>query len=109
MAVSIPRAVAQAAAAAVFGALTAGRRKQIFHPVGAGFEATFTPVVGALDTPLFADGKPRPAVVHLSKGVGLPKRIPNVLGFTLKMCEPEQDVLLVTSGTAPGTRHVLWP
>lgn len=109
MAVSIPGAVARAAAAAVFGALTAGRRKRVFHPIGGGFEATFNPVAGALDTPLFADSEPRRAVVRMSKGVGLPGRLPDVLGFALKVCEPEQDFLLVTSGAAPGARHLLWP
>lgn len=109
MPMSLPGAVARAAAAAVFGALSAGRRKRVFHPVGGGFEATFNPVAGALDAPLFADAEPRRAVVRMSKGVGLPGRLPDVLGFALKVCEPEQDILLVTSGTAPGARHLLWP
>ncbi|HVF74988.1 MAG TPA: hypothetical protein VM938_08060 [Acidimicrobiales bacterium] len=109
MSTSLPGAVARAGAAALFGALTAGRRKRVFHPVGGGFEATFNPVAGAFDAPLFADGEPRRAVVRMSKGIGLPGRLPDVLGFAVKILEPEQDFLLVTSGSAPGARHLLWP
>lgn len=96
---------AQAFAAALFGALSAVRRKRVFHPVGTGYEATFTPVTGALDSPLFADGEPRRALVRMSKGIGLPGRLPDVLGLAIKLVEPEQDLLLAS---ARG-RHLLWP
>jgi len=51
------------------------------------------------------------AVVRLSRATGLPRALPDVLGLAVRI-DPDgdpADLLLSTTGRAPGARHVLWP
>ena len=110
-------ATAGRAAATVFGALSWVRRSRVFHPAGVAFEAVVTvepeptPTGAAL---LDEHGRYR-AVVRLSRGVGLPSNVPDILGLAVRMLDSygpgrHQDFLMVTAGgSAPGLRHLLVP
>lgn len=91
--------------AAVFAGLSAGRRKRIFHPRGPAFEGTVT----------FHEGNPLPfagaerALVRMSRAAGLPQALPDLFGLAMKLPDVGQDLLLVTAGEDPVTRHLLVP
>src|SRR3954451_23450246 len=104
---------ARLATAVPFGLLSAARRSRIFHPVGVAFEATLTIDKGAAPIGLLTPGEHR-AVVRLSRGVGLPEPLPDVLGIAVKLPDVDgyggdQDLLLVTSGQRPVMRQLLLP
>lgn len=108
-------ATAGAASALVFGAASALRRARIFHPEGVAFHARFA-TNGGLDTGvrLLDRAEDHAAVVRFSRGVGLPDRWPDILGLAVRVLDAHgpgvhQDLLLVTSGEAPGARHALVP
>lgn len=107
-------ATAGVAAAAVMGAASAVRRKRVFHPDGVGYHATFH-VTGADHGALLLDeAGTHPAVVRLSRGVGLPETLPDFLGLALRITDAHgpgdhQDVLLVSSMSRPWLRHALLP
>lgn len=95
--------------ALTFAALSALRRKRIFHPIGVAYFGTIQ---------LFAPkGLPlpkgtHPVIARFSRGAGAPEPLPDVLGFAIKVMsgnEREQDLLLASSGSAPGTRNLLLP
>lgn len=94
------------ASAVVFGAASAVRRKRVFHPVGEAYEATLI-VDGSLVTgaELTDVRTTRSCTVRLSRGVGLPESMPDVLGLAIRVDDLQQDLLLVTSNG----RHVLLP
>ena len=109
------RAVDLAAAPTVgvaLGAASFARRARVFHPDGAAFQATVemqagAPAVGA--SALAGPGRHR-AVIRLSRGVGLPARVPDVLGLAVRIIDAHgtgqhQDVLLVTSAAPAVARH----
>jgi hypothetical protein len=105
-------------AEAAFQALSGLRRSRVFHPDGLVFEATFEPLASAPaevpGVPLLAAAEPRPAVVRASRGVGLPAGVPDVLGLAIRIPDAggpgeDQDLLMVTSGDAPLTHHLLLP
>ncbi|MBW3668547.1 MAG: hypothetical protein KY443_04965 [Actinobacteria bacterium] len=105
--------LARGAAAVLFGALSAVRRKRVFHPVGSGHEATVT-FDGDGPAELFRRTEPQRAVVRLSRGVGLPESWPDILGLAVKLPDAygpgrDQDFLLATSGSGAATRHLLVP
>lgn len=112
---TLPGLVARGAAAGLFGLLSALRRKRVFHPVGSAHEATVTfDAGGPLDAELFGRTEPQPAVVRLSRGIGLPESWPDVLGLAVKVPDAygdgrHQDFLFATSGRSPGARHLLVP
>jgi hypothetical protein len=93
---------AEAAAAGIFGALSAVRRKRIFHPKGEAFRAT----VDAPGLPRLNSGDGG-GVVRFSRGVGLPDALPDILGIALRT--NGQDLLMVTSGSRPIARHLILP
>ena len=98
---------AETAAGGGFGALSRIRGKRIFHPRGQAFRAT----VEAPGLPRLASGAGG-AVVRFSRGVGLPEPLPDILGIALRtkpLSDGGQDLLMVTSGSAPVTRHLLLP
>jgi hypothetical protein len=115
MAFTFPGVVARAAAAGLFGFLSAVRGKRVFHPVGSAYEATVTFDRGVpLDAELFRRTGPQPAVVRLSRGIGLPESWPDVLGLAVKVPDAygpgrHQDFLFATSGRSPAARHLLVP
>lgn len=105
--------LARGAAAGLFGALSAVRGKRVFHPVGSAHEAIVT-FDGDGPAELFRRTGPQPAVVRLSRGVGLPASWPDILGLAVKIPDAygrgrDQDFLLATSGSGRATRHLLVP
>ncbi|MCU1455358.1 MAG: hypothetical protein JWN46_3504 [Acidimicrobiales bacterium] len=97
--------------AAGFALLSAWRRARVFHPVGVGLMGTAElEGVGRL----WASTPDAPVVARFSRGVGLPEVLPDVNGLALKLPDAhgpgrDQDLLLVTSGSAPFARHLLLP
>jgi hypothetical protein len=97
---------------AVFGALSAARRKRIFHPRGDAFTATV--LIDPGDHPLHVLAGTHDAVVRRSRGVGLPAPVPDVHGLAIKLLNAHgagahHDLLLVSSAAPMGARHVLVP
>jgi hypothetical protein len=106
----------QAPVAAIFGGLSGLRRARIFHPVGKLFDGELKIFPGEEhpDVPLFRDPGPHPAAARLSRGIGLPEFLPDVLGLAVKLVGVhgpgrDQDVLMVSSGTGRIGRRMLLP
>ncbi|CAA9216843.1 MAG: hypothetical protein AVDCRST_MAG50-277 [uncultured Acidimicrobiales bacterium] len=107
-------ATAGAVSAVVFGMGSGLRRARVFHPTGVAFQATFVVSGGAHGAPLLDVPARHPAVVRLSRGVGLPERFPDILGLAVRLVDAHgpgrhQDLLVATSGSAPLLRHLLVP
>jgi hypothetical protein len=99
-------------AAAAVGALGLVRRRRAFHPVGIGLTGTWLAADDTLD-PL-APSRPWPVVARLSKGVGLPGSVPDVLGLAVRLPDlhgPDrhQDLLFASSGAGGIGRVLLRP
>lgn len=102
------------AAAALFGALSAARGRRIFHPRGDGFVAEIE-----VDRPLhrydgiglLSERRIHSGVARLSRAVGLPSPLPDLLGLAFRIDTDggPQDLLLISSARAPGLRHLLLP
>lgn len=91
------------------------RGTKAFHPRGVVHDATLV-VTGDDRAPAPWLRAPRSyeAVVRLSRGVGLPRPLPDVLGLAIRVLDAHgagshQDVLLVTSGDGPVLQHLLLP
>lgn len=101
--------------AVAFGALSALRRRRIFHPTGAAFSATVDIDPGdPVGAPLFDERARRRAIIRLSRGAGTPEPLPDIFGLAVRVLDAHgpdqhQDLLMVSSGTAPGLRHALLP
>lgn len=92
-----------------FWGLSKARTKRIFHPVGEVYEARLTGTRPPLDG-VMSDR----ALLRFSKGAGTPGRLPDVYGLAVKLVDAwgpdaDQDLLMVTSGEGPLTRHTLVP
>ncbi|HKH22175.1 MAG TPA: hypothetical protein VKA88_01020 [Solirubrobacterales bacterium] len=93
-------------ASAAFAALSAARRKRIFHPEGLGYRASLRVEVGLSDyegVPLLAEPGSHDAIVRCSRGAGLPESLPDVLGLAVRLPDlhgpgAHQDFLLASSG-----------
>ena len=101
-----------AGAAAVFGALSAARRRRIFHPVGTAYDATLDVHGGGRGAELVDEPAVRPCIVRLSRGVGLREPLPDILGIAVRVPDAygpgaHQDLLMTTAGTRPVLRSVL--
>jgi hypothetical protein len=99
-------------AAAALGALGAVRRARAFHPTGVALTGTWT-AADELIPPL-GPSRPWPVVVRLSKGVGLPGSVPDVLGLAVRIVDlygqdEHQDLLLSSSGSSGAGRILLRP
>lgn len=95
--------------ASTFAALSALRKKRIFHPVGVAYLGTIQ-LFAPKELPL-ANGTHR-VIARFSRGAGTPEPLPDVLGFAFKILnseEGDQDFLLASSGRAPGARNLLLP
>jgi hypothetical protein len=96
----------------LFRELSRRRRKRVFHPFGAGFAARYTPLAENLGAAVLErESEP---LVRLSRSVGLPELLPDPCGLALRFADAygpgaHQDLLLVSSGSAPGARHALLP
>jgi hypothetical protein len=104
------------ASAAVFGGLSALRRRRSLHPDGASYDATVRIEGDGATTgaPLLAQPGSHRAIVRFSRGVGLPPAIPDVLGLALRLCDVHgdgrhQDLLMATSAKPPVLHHLLLP
>jgi hypothetical protein len=105
-------ATAAVPTAAALGLLGAVRRKRAFHPSGIAFLGTWTATDDLL--PPLAPTQPWPVVVRLSKGVGLPGSVPDVLGLAIRIVDlhglgRHQDLLLASSGSRGVGRMILRP
>lgn len=97
-----------------FRTLSRLRAKRIAHPHGVGFEATFTGGAMATGAEIFDAAGPRPALVRLSRALGLPEALPDPCGLAIRLPDAygpgaHQDLLLVTSARPPAARHLLLP
>ena len=104
---------AGAAVEAVFAGLAKLQRARALHPRGATFTATITSSGDEAELPFARDGG-RDAVVRLSKSIGLPPKVPDFFGLSLRVPDAygpgeHQDLMLATTGSAPVARHVLVP
>jgi hypothetical protein len=102
--------------ARVIGAASKLRGERVLHPKGQAFGATVTvlPAAGWLGVALAAGPAERSAVVRLSRAVGLPDRLPDVLGLAVRIFDADghggvQDLMLASSGRRAGLRHLLAP
>jgi hypothetical protein len=96
----------------LFKELSRLRRKRVFHPFGVGFAAEYRPLAGDLGA-LVLERESEP-LVRLSRSIGLPELLPDPCGLAFRFSDAygpgaHQDVLLVSSGAAPGARHTLLP
>jgi hypothetical protein len=103
---------AGAVAAGVFGALSAARRRRIFHPVGTAYDATLVIHGGSRGAALVDEPSRRACVVRLSRGLGLREPRPDILGLALRVPDlygpgAHQDLLMTTAGSGPVLRSVL--
>jgi hypothetical protein len=101
--------------AAVVAVVRLVQRPRPLHPHGVALAGTLTPVAGraasglawldALDLPLAIDAR-------LSRSVGLPAALPDVLGIALRLPDgggTAVDVLLASTGLSPAGRFLLAP
>ncbi|WP_110241303.1 hypothetical protein [Nocardioides gilvus] len=108
----VTRAGGWALALATAGVAAARPARKPLHPRGQVWEGVLTrhgsgdqPTgVGWLDEPGRDD-----ATVRISAAIGLPTALPDIHGLAIRLQQPEgeADILLATTGTAPGLRHVL--
>jgi hypothetical protein len=97
---------------ALFRSLSRLRGRRIFHPFGVGFRGSLEPLgQGTGAAALDAEAE---ALVRLSRSFGLPERFPDPCGLAFRLPDAygpgrHQDLLLVSSGAAPGARHALLP
>lgn len=92
----------------VFGGLSRLRGKRAMHPVGVVTEASLTVDHTARVPSAWRDLDGVTGVARFSKSIGLPGRVPDVLGIALRF--GGQDLLLASAlGQAPFLQHVLVP
>ncbi|HEX8068112.1 MAG TPA: hypothetical protein VF520_16460 [Thermoleophilaceae bacterium] len=113
---TVPGPVATATAA-TFGALSRLRGARIFHPEGVGYSGVLRverSQPGYAGTPLLGRPGEHRALFRLSRAVGLPEPLPDVLGLAVRLVDVHgqgrhQDFLLVTSADGPLLHHLLLP
>lgn len=98
------------AAAALFGRLSAWRGRRCAHPDGASYRAALEIDDGVPGLPAGS----HTAVVRFSRGLGLPRTAPDVLGLAVRICDlhgpgRHQDLLMATSLRPPVLHHLLVP
>jgi hypothetical protein len=92
----------------LFASLSRARGARLFHPQGVAYRGTLHVEDGVAGVPLLGPGATRDSVVRFSRGLGLPRGIPEFLGLALRI-EEEQDLLLASSSTSPLLRMVPLP
>ena len=106
------------AAGALFGSLARLRGDRAFHPRGEAFEAQLELRAGGglalMAPPLDRAGATFPALVRLSRAVGLPPQLPDVLGVAVRVTGlggfgGPLDLLLASSLAGRGGYHLLMP
>ena len=109
--------LAQRAVGALFRTISALRGARSLHPDGVVFEATFSvpaPNPHVRGAPLLERPGSHPAVVRLSRSIGLPHPLPDIHGLTVRLVDAHgpgrhQDFPLATSGDGPLLHHLLLP
>lgn len=96
--------------AAFFAAATRLRGRRFFHPYGRAFAGTLRL---PKDRAGLKEGSHQ-AIARLSRGAGIPRGLPDVLGLAIKLPDyngprKDQDFLLVSAANAPVARHLLLP
>jgi hypothetical protein len=93
------------------------RRGKAVHPKGVVHEATLS-IDGSRAAPAGVDFLQRPAehpaVVRVSRSIGLPRPLPDLLGLSVRVPhahgeDRHQDFLLITSADLPVLHHVFLP
>jgi hypothetical protein len=117
---AVRRAISEATSfgvGATMAALAAARRAKAVHPHGVVHAATLH-VPGAPRAPRGAELLSRPggheAIVRISRSLGLPRPLPDLLGLSLRVLDAygpgrHQDILMVTSVDRPVLHHVFVP
>jgi hypothetical protein len=102
--------------AAAVGVASRIRGERVIHAKGRAYAATVRvlPAAGWLAIPLASAPTELTAQLRLSRAVGLPDALPDVLGFALRIEDADgqggiQDLLLASSAAAPMARHLLTP
>ena len=101
--------------APVWSALSRVRGARIFHPEGVAHRATLVVPGGAgTGAPLFDREGTYTATVRRSRGVGLPKPLPDTLGLAVRIEDAygrrrHQDFLMNTSLDLPVLHHLILP
>ena len=92
----------------LFETLSAARGRRIFHPAGSAYRARFerlpTPAPGGVT--ILEDRFEHDAIVRFSRGLGVPRPLPDFLGLALRLPDAygggrHQDFLLATTGSRP--------
>jgi hypothetical protein len=102
-------------AAPIWSALSRLRRARIFHPDGVAYAATLVvPGNAGTGAPLFDQPRTHRCTVRLSRGVGLPRPLPDTLGLAVRIedaygRQQHQDFLMNTSIDAPILHHLILP
>jgi hypothetical protein len=101
--------------APIWSALSRVRGARIFHPDGVAHAATLVVPGGArTGASLFDQAAEHRATVRLSRGVGLPRPLPDTLGLAVRVEDAygerrHQDFLMNTSLDAPVLHHLILP
>ena len=100
----------------LFRRLSASRGRRIFHPSGAAYAASFSVNAqgGSVTAEIFVEGFEHEAVVRVSRGLGLPRGLPDIFGLALRLPDvyglgQHQDFLLASSGEGAAGRRLLRP
>lgn len=101
---SLPTGLLASGAGALFGGLATLRGTRAVHPQGVVFAATVAlrDGPGLALVPAFGPPRTVPALVRLSRGFGLPRRLPDPLGIAVRLPDlhgpgRHQDLLMVSS------------
>jgi hypothetical protein len=108
---------ADAIAAGAFGAVSALRGGRSLHPNGLAFHATLDiepAPPGFRSAPLLRRPQAVPAIIRLSRSLGLPEGMPDIYGAAIRVPDAygagrHQDLMLVTGGENAFARHVFSP
>ena len=98
-----------------WSALSRLRKARIFHPDGVAYAATLAvPGNAGTNTPLFDQPREHRCIVRLSRGVGLPRPLPDTIGLAVRIedaygRQKHQDFLMNTSLDAPVLHHLILP
>lgn len=102
------------AVASAFGLGSSLRGERVLHPDGQAFTGVVVVSGGNWGARLLDDSRRHDVVVRLSRSIGLPKPLPDIGGLAIRFPGEGSngaalDVLMATTGSAPGLRHVLVP
>jgi hypothetical protein len=98
----------------IFGGLARVRGDRAFHPDGVVMHGTFRALGSSVDSALLGGSEERRALLRISRAVGLPEALPDVLGCAIRVPDAygrgrHQDFALASSFKAPLGRHALVP